>query len=166
MRFKCLLPFIFLMASLAYGQSLGDVAREQRQKQQTKQAQAPAKVITNDDMPQDGDAGVSTVGKASTADPAPSKPMGSKSAEQWKAEIAAQKKAVDNLQSQMDQLNSSIRFAPGNCVRNCVQYNERQVEKQNQVQRMQSQLDEQRKRLEEMQDGARKDGYGNSVYEP
>ena len=165
MRFKCILPIIFAVAGLAYGQSLGDVAREQRQKQQTKPAQAPAKVITDDDMPKDG-AGVSTVGTGSSTDPAPSQPVGSKSAEQWKAEIAAQKKAVDNLQSQMDQLNSSIRFAPGNCVRNCVQWNEHQVEKQNQVQRMQGQLDEQKKRLEEMQDGARKDGYGNSVYEP
>jgi len=166
MRFKCLLPFFLVIASLAYGQSLGDVAREQRQKQQTKQAQAAAKVITNEDIPEHADGGVSTVGTGSASDPAPSQPMGSKSADQWKAQIAAQKKAVENLQSQMDQLNSSIHFAPGNCVRNCVQWNEHQVEKQNQVQRMQSQLDEQKKRLEDMQDAARKEGYGNSVYEP
>ncbi len=165
MRPKCLLV-VFVMAGVAYGQSLGDVARDQRQRKQAKQAQAPAKVITNDDMPNGPDTGVSTVGTASSSDPAPSQPLGSKSAEQWKAEIAAQKKAVENLQSQIDQVNSSIHFAPGNCVRNCVQHNEHQIEKQDQVQRMQSQLDEQKKRLEEMQDGARKDGYGNSVYEP
>ena len=31
---------------------------------------------------------------------------------------------------------------------------------------MQAQLDGQKKRLEEMQESARKQGYGNSVYDP
>jgi hypothetical protein len=31
---------------------------------------------------------------------------------------------------------------------------------------MQSQLEQQKKRLEEMQDAARKQGYGSSVYDP
>jgi molecular chaperone GrpE (heat shock protein) len=51
-------------------------------------------------------------------------------------------------------------------VRNCVQYNEHQVEKQDEVQRMQAELEQQKKRLEDMQEAARKQGYGNSVWEP
>jgi len=66
----------------------------------------------------------------------------------------------------MERLNSSVRFAPGNCVRGCVQYNERQIQKQDTVQTMQLQLDEQKRKLEQMQDAARKEGFGNSVYEP
>lgn len=92
--------------------------------------------------------------------------MDKKPAEQWKAEITAQKHSVANLQNQIDKLNSSIHFAPGNCVENCVQYNERQVRKQEDVQRMQAELEEQKKKLDDMQEGARKQGYGNSVYEP
>jgi predicted ribosome quality control (RQC) complex YloA/Tae2 family protein len=66
----------------------------------------------------------------------------------------------------MDRLNSSIHFAPGNCVRNCVQWNEHQVQKQDEVQRMQSELEQQKKKLEDMQEAARKEGFGNAVYEP
>jgi predicted ribosome quality control (RQC) complex YloA/Tae2 family protein len=70
------------------------------------------------------------------------------------------------LQRQVDDLNESIRFAPANCVENCVGWNERQREKQQQVERMQGQLDEQKRRLDDLQDSARKQGYGSSVYDP
>ena len=70
------------------------------------------------------------------------------------------------MQRQIDEINESIHFAPGNCVENCAQWNERQQEKQRQVEGMQAQLEEQRKRLEEMQESARKQGYGSSVYDP
>jgi len=162
----CLVGVVFSTATLGYGQSLGDIAREQRQKQQQKKAQTASKVITNEDLPENpasGDANGSNQGsRESTA----SEAMGSKSPEQWKSEIEAQKKSVDDLQSQMEKLNASIHFAPGNCVRNCVQHNERQVQKQDEVQRMQSELDQQKQKLEDMQEAARKEGYGNAVYEP
>lgn len=153
------------MASLGYAQSLGDVAREQRQKQQEKKAQTAPKVITNEDLPEHSESDGAATSNQATSD-TPSQPLGSKSAEQWKSEIEAQRKSVENLQSQMERLNSSIHFAPGNCVRNCVQWNERQVQKQDEVQRMQSELEQQKKKLEDMQEGARKEGYGNAVYEP
>jgi len=47
-----------------------------------------------------------------------------------------------------------------------VQYNERQIQKQDEVKRMQTQLDDQKKQLEDMQESARKAGLGSSVYEP
>jgi len=159
------LLLVGLVAVISYGQSLGDVAREQRQKQQANKAQADKKVVTNEDLPEHPDAEQSTSGNPQTADSdqdlAEKKP-----AEQWKQEIQQQKQSVANLQAQMDRLNSSIHFAPGNCVRNCVQWNEHQVEKQDEVQRMQSDLEQQKKRLEEMQESARQQGYGNSVWEP
>jgi hypothetical protein len=149
------------IAGLGYGQSLGDVAREQRQKQQAKKDQDAPKVITNEDIPEHP-----LEAEASVREEEPASSVGSKSADEWKSRIAAQRKSVENLQSQIDRVNSSIRFAPGNCVRNCAQYNEQQIKKQDDVQRMQAQLDEQKKTLEDMQEAARKQGFGNSVYEP
>jgi hypothetical protein len=46
-----------------------------------------------------------------------------------------------------------------------VQWNERQKEKQDQVESMKAQLEEQKKQLENMQESARKQGFGSSVYE-
>ena len=66
----------------------------------------------------------------------------------------------------MERLNSSIRFARNGSAYYAAQYNEHQINKQEQVQRMQEQLDQQRKRLDDMQEAARKDGFGNAVYDP
>jgi len=157
---------VISVGALGYSQSLGDVAREERQKQEAKKAQAAPKVITNEDLPERPNSDDGAPGGQVSSESAPSRPMGSKPGEQWKAEIAAQRKFVNDLQSRMDQLNSSIRFAPGTCVRNCVQWNERQIHKQDEVQHMQADLEEQKKKLEDMQEAARKEGYGNAVYEP
>jgi uncharacterized coiled-coil protein SlyX len=158
------LLLVGLVGVSGYGQSLGDVAREQRQKQQAKKAQADKKVVTNDDLPEHPDAEQNTSNQPETDNP-DQESTEKKPAEQWKQEIQEQRQSVANLQAQMDRLNSSIHFAPGNCVRNCVQWNEHQVEKQDEVQRMQAELEQQKKRLEDMEEAARKQGYGNSVWE-
>ncbi len=160
--------FIFFMVVGSYGQSLGDVARQQRQKQQAKNPDHPPKVITNEDLPDSAEPSSSESSdnaEHETSSPHPAS-SGSKSAEQWKAQIQGQKSSIASLQSQIESLKSSIRFAGPNCVANCVQYNERQIKKQDEVERMQKQLDEEKKKLDEMQDSARKDGFGNSVYDP
>jgi len=164
---------ILLIAATAYGQSLGDVAREQRQKQamdakQAKGAHATRKVLTNENLPEAAEPASTTsiTNDQSDTAPVPAASNNTHAAEQWKAKIEAQKNSVASLQSQIDQLNSSIHFALGNCVANCVQWNERQVKKQDEVQRMQQQLDQQKKQLENMQESARKAGLGSSVYEP
>lgn len=151
---------------LSYGQSLGDVAREQRQKQAAKNAPGVHKVVTNEDLPEHPDSNDNAASSQVNSEDSSSQSSASKAAAQWKAEITSQKQSVADLQSEIDKLNSSIHFAPGNCVRNCVQYNEHQVQKQDEVQRMQAELEQQKKKLEDMQEAARKQGYGNSVYEP
>lgn len=145
-----------------YGQSLGDVARQQRQKQQAKKGQAAPKVITNEEIPEHPQDPSDQNQAEEPASPA----MGSKPAEHWKSEIQAQKQAVASLQSQIDKLNSTIHFVEANRYRNGVQYNQRQEQKQEQVERMKDQLAQQQKKLEDMQEAARKDGYGNAVYDP
>jgi predicted RNase H-like nuclease (RuvC/YqgF family) len=89
-----------------------------------------------------------------------------RSGEQWKAAIQAQKDAIAAMQSQVDKLNASVHFVEANRYTNGVQYNQYQLEKQKQVQQMQKQLDTQKKKLEDMQEAARKAGFGSSVYDP
>lgn len=161
---------------------MGDVARQARQQKQSKDAQSKAaqskaapttkapKVITNEEIPESPEAanGASTSedeGHAPTSAPSASG-AAKQSAEQWKAQILAQKNIVSSLQSDIDKLNDSIHFAPGNCVAGCVQWNERQKQKQQEVDRMRSQLESQKKRLQGMQDSARQQGFGGTVYDP
>ncbi len=86
--------------------------------------------------------------------------------EYWKSRILSQKNLIASLKNDIDSLSASIQYAPGNCVSGCVEWNERQQQKQQQVDGMKVQLQEQEKQLEEMQEAARKQGYGNSVYDP
>ena len=168
-----------VFAFLAYGQdspSMGDVARQARQQKQSKDAQNKAastskapKVITNEEIPESPEAEWASAsedeGHAGTSAPAPS--GGAKqSAEQWKSQILAQKNLVNSLKSDIDKLNDSIQFAPGNCVAGCVQWNERQKQKQQEVERMRSQLETQKKHLQSMQESARQQGFGGTVYDP
>jgi uncharacterized coiled-coil protein SlyX len=154
-----------LLSSSSYGQSLGDVARQERQKQQAKKDQSAPKVISNEDLPEHTP-DASDSGEADQRNESEPHSSPSKSPERWKSQIAAQKQSIAALQSQMERLNSSIHFVEANRYYNGVRYNERQELKQEQVQRMQDQLDQQKKRLDDMQEGARKDGFGNAVYEP
>jgi hypothetical protein len=160
------LVVVLLALAGAHGQSLGDVARAQRQKQAKNVASH--KVLTNEDIPESTEPASpspSCYEEHGSTSPAPAS-NDTHAAEQWKARIEAQKSSVAALQSQIDRVNSSIHFTSGNCVANCVQHNERQIQKQEEVERMQKQLDEKKKELEDMQESARKAGLGSAVYEP
>ena len=184
----------FLLVLGAQGQdspSLGDAARQARlQKQQkdappkdaqgkdtqgkaatTKEAQ-PAKaphVITNDEIPQHvGPSGTSSSGSQvpGATYQQPAYGNGKAPAEYWTSQIQSVKNYIASLQENIKSLESSIQYAGGNCVANCVQWNERQQQKQQQVENMKAQLEASQKRLEEMQEAARRQGYGSSVYDP
>ncbi len=103
---------------------------------------------------------------AGSSDPQPNQSDGKVPAEQWKSQIVALKNNMATLQQNINSLSASIQYAGANCVANCVQWNERQKQKQDQVDTMKSQLEQQQKMLEDLQDGARKQGYGSSVYDP
>jgi hypothetical protein len=167
----CFPVLLFLLAGVSHGQSLGDVARQQRQKQQAKNKETPAahKVITNEDIPEspeassndlasDGTLGESSAPAASAA--------GKKSAEQWKVEIRARKARIAALQSQVEKLSDSVHFVEANRYYNGVQYNQYQLKKQQEAQRMQKQLDGEKKALGDAQEAARKAGFGSVVYDP
>ena len=171
--------------------SLGEIARQVKLKKQQREAQLKAKeaanreapaseatpvvppakiahLVTNDDTPER--AGVASV----STHPANSAPADSQAdsggheakGENWKSQILNQKSAIAALQQDIKSLSESIHFAGGNCVANCAQWNERQEQKQQEVDTMKAQLEEQQKALEEMQESARKEGFGSSVYDP
>jgi predicted RNase H-like nuclease (RuvC/YqgF family) len=166
-NFSAVIGFVLFIVVGSHGQSLGDVARQQRQKQ-AKDWHTAHKVVTNEEIPESPE----SVSSGSTSieehdgTAVPPASNDTHSGEQWKAKIQEQKSSVASLQSQIDRLNSSIHFVEANRYSNGVQYNQRQVQKQDEVQRMQKQLDEQKKKLEDMQDSARKAGLGSAVYEP
>ena len=125
-------------------------------------------VITNDEIPEHvGPSVTSTHGSQGYAPDAPATAGNREArAEQWKSQIQSQKSALANLRQEIANLSDSVHYAGGNCVANCVQWNERQKEKQDRVEVMKAQLEEQQKRLEDMQESARKQGFGSSVYDP
>jgi hypothetical protein len=187
---KILLPLaaaIFVFVSFCHGQdsqSLGDAARKVRLQKQQKDAAATsdpqakdaagaditptkaARVITNDEIP-------SHVGPTSTFNsqrPAayaqPSYGSGQGAADSLKQQFVAAKSRIAAMEAEIARASESIHFASGSCVANCVQHNERQLQKQQQVEAMKLQLDEQRKQLEQQQEATRRQGYGSSVYDP
>lgn len=172
-----LVSAMLLLAGFAFGQepSLGDVARQQRRKQLSKPANAAVRVVTNEDIPErpdasadpskesDGDKGEEPKEEHSSA---ASEPRKAESAAEWKARILAQKTVVTAQQEQVERLRDSIHFVEANRYVNGVQYNEQQHRKQIQLGQMESQLEQQKKKLADMQESARRAGFGNSVYDP
>ena len=125
-------------------------------------------VITDDEIPQHPVAGVKTpASPTGKGEFAPDPAFGGKmSPDEVKSQIQGQQSAISALQAQITALNDSIHFAGSNCVANCVQWNENQLQKQRQVDDMRSQLETAKQALEQMQDYARKMGFGSSVYDP
>jgi hypothetical protein len=163
-------------ACFAIGQdspSLGDLARQAKEQKQKKEAQSkagqdskPPKVITNEEMPSRPESSYARpTGRPQGTGVVPAANV-EMSAEIWKSQIQNQKSLINSQQSMIDKINDSVRYAPANCVSGCVQWNERQQQKQEEVEKMRGQLEEQKKNLEDMQEAARKQGFGSSVYDP
>lgn len=170
-KLSAMLGLIVWLAALADAQSLGDVARQQRADESTRTNHA--KVVTDEDMPShpntelsDDDDAENEPPDQPAADPDNSAEAVSQKGEQWKAKIQAQKNTVAALQDQVDRLNASIHFVEANRYSNGVEYNQHQLRRQQQARQMQKQLDEQKKKLEDMQEAARREGFGNKVYDP
>jgi len=125
-------------------------------------------VITDDELPQHPVAGVKIpASPTGHGEFAPDPAFGGKmSPDEVRSQIQDQKNAISALEAQITGLNDSIHFAGANCVANCVQWNESQQQKQRQVEDMRSELENAKQALEQMQDYARKMGFGSSVSDP
>jgi len=165
-----------LMSSAVYGQSLGDVARDNREKKSEDASAAQPKLITNADLPKDPDAnqeprqepsgtGAAASSKAADHRSAEKRLAEQRAAEHWKRQILAQKNKMATLQARIDQLNASIQSAYGT-VQTEGPYNRYQARQLQRVAQIQQQLDEQKRELDEMQDAARHAGMHTAVYDP
>lgn len=160
-----------LLTSAAFGQSLGDVARANREQQQAQQAAGTTpKVITNADVPSDpsgtpaSDAPPRPVNRASEQKSAQEQLAQQRAAQQWRARIQAQKNKVAELQARVDRMNAALHPAGGVVYDNpSSRYQGRQMENLAQMQQM---LDQQKQQLSTLQDEARRAGMHTSVYDP
>ena len=164
-----------LMSSAAYGQSLGDIARANREKQNAENTSAvQPRVITNANLPKDPDAnqepaeaqsGTNASSTAADHRSAQQRLAEQRAADQWKRQILAQKNKMATLQARIDQLNGSIRSAGGS-VQYEGPYNRHQARQLQRVAQIQLQLDEQEMKLDQMQEAARHAGMHTVVYDP
>ena len=194
-RLVFILAITGLCAGMAHAQdsqSVADVARQARQQKQ-QQANQPkatpaadtskttplaadpnakpappskaAHVYTNDEIPEHTGSDLPS-GPQAHSNVSPTNYKGGKQpAEVWKIQILQLKHSIASLQKQIEAVESSIRFAGGNYEHH-VLYNNRQRQKEQQVETLKSQLEQQLKRLEEMQEEARHQGYSSAVYDP
>ncbi len=196
------LAIVFLMHSAGYGQSLGDVARENRDKQNADASQtAKPKVITNKDLPKDPNANqgpsevtpaASATANSKDADPfsahriaeqhladqrftdqrltdqrlAEQRLAQQRAADQWKRQILAQKDKMATLQARIDQLKASMHPANSTAQYETLPYGGYQARQPQRVAQIQQQLDEQKRKLNQMQEAARHAGMHTTVYDP
>ena len=152
-----------LIGGAAYGQSLGDIARTNKEKQNA--ANSPSKVITNDDLGTDpqGNTQPATSGRKAAHSAQPH-PIDQHAAEQWKRQIVAQQDKVASLQARIDQINSTIHPAGG--AQFMEPSNRYKAQQMDRIAEIQLQLDEQKTKLAEMQEEARRAGMHTTVYDP
>ena len=169
MRRILTLGVVLLFGAFAFGQSLGDAARQARAREKA-QPKAAKKVVTNEDIPESpqtspASASASADTKAKSAAPSTgaAAPM---SAREWRKIIAAQMDDIESLQEQIAKLKDSIHFVTANAYTNGAEYNQYQVRKQQEVKNLEKQLEERTRKLAETQDAAKKEGMGGAVYEP
>ena len=187
--FAGILPIALVICCVVMGcaaqdqQSLGDIARELKAKQNTdslastsstsSSSTASPKIITNKDLPHDGN-GVTTSpppqptpvekGKGAAQYEARQRQADQRAA-QWRRQILAQKTRMASLQSRIEMLNASIRAENGGA-----QFSgpngHGQARQMLQVVNLQQQLDVQRIKLDQMQESARRAGMQAAVYDP
>lgn len=178
-----------LMAGAAVGQdqSLGDLARANREKLQEQQAAGiTPKVITNKDLPANATAGipeenpaepmtqVSGVQRPIQRNPDGARPfrrpgdgegMEGARGENLKEKIEAQENRIAEMQARLDRLNAMM-----NPNGSTVQYegpgSRYQAMQAQRIEMMQQMLDQQKQRLAAMQDAARHEGAHTAVYDP
>ncbi|MGA9642980.1 MAG: hypothetical protein WBQ72_16405 [Terriglobales bacterium] len=182
---------VLLAASLAaFGQSLGDAARQTREQKAAQQSTAPPpQVITNAEMPKDPDAVTTASGEGQGESPETGVPAGKlnerqrahrrladqrtaaqraaeqRAAAQWKEKILQQENVVADLRMRADQLKALIRRANVTTY-NDMPYNREQARHLQRLAEVQLQLDQQRRKLEDLQEAARHAGMHTLVYDP
>ncbi|MGA9529741.1 MAG: hypothetical protein WBS24_16635 [Terriglobales bacterium] len=156
--------------------SLGDIAREnQARKAAQASSSAEPKVITNSDLPKNPDGYTTPTVKQMQKSPATAanaaadrqRAVELRAAAQWRQRILTQENKVANLQERVDRMRAEIRFMNQNSdYGSAVAYNRGQARQMERLQEAQSQLNQQKQRLDQMQEAARHAGMHSAVYDP
>jgi hypothetical protein len=160
------------MAQSQPADSLGEVARANRAKQQSQAADGTMpKVITNHDLPANppgtpessASEPMTSVSGTNRSDPYADQRLSNhlaaeqRTGERWKVQIAEQETRIANLQARIDRINASIHAAVGTA-----QYDtpasRYQAMQQERLAMLQEMLDQQKQKLAMMQDAARRAG--------
>jgi hypothetical protein len=159
-----------------HGQSLADVARENREKKAETVATAPPKVITEADLPKDAqgpeEAGSSNMartassGKASTGKPTATSAPDPRAMEQWRRQILAQKRTVETLEKRLARFQASLSSVDASAISRGEILSRSQALEHERIAQVQEQLEEQKAKLLEMQEEARRAGMHTQVYDP
>ena len=176
-----------LAASAQDAPPLGDVARQTREKQQqtpSSSASTPAAdtssdatpaqtatqpktshIITNEDLPANHAAPAPPPAPANRGNLRPAASEPKHPAAYWKAQALQLKNSIAQVQRHIDTLTDSLRAVLTNSTDEPV-WNLREKERQRQINDLQAQLTDLRRRLDDTQEAARRQGYGSSVYDP
>jgi len=177
-----------LLSAAAFGQSqsLGDVARDNREKKEAAESSAnPPKVITNKNLPTDPDAITTATDEATHNAAAAKRPRVREEQEasqeraheqqaeaRWHQRIVQQASVVTNLRMRVERMKAAIRFTDPNYGNSSaaysagLNYNGAQARRLDRLAQLQQQLDRERYKLEQMQEAARHSGMHTKVYEP
>ncbi len=173
-NFAKILAIALLLNLAAFGQSLGDVARANREKQQAGDASgATPKVITNKDLgeperdPDAPDVQPQTrpASPAANSHTAEELRTQQREAEQWRNKIVEQESKVASLRARINQLDSWIHSSLGT-VQTEGPYNRRAAREVERLAELRQQLDEQSRKLDAMQESARRAGMHTATYDP
>jgi hypothetical protein len=168
---------VLLLNLAAYGQSLGEVARENREKQSLEgPSTTKPTVITNTDLQKEHNANEESNDVSSSREgspgnktvrtgPAEQHSAELRAAEKWKRQILAQEDKIADFQARIDQLNASIRSSKGTAQFEMPtsRYEVRQLDR---IAEITLQLNSQKRKLVEMQESARRAGMHTTVYDP
>ncbi len=160
----------------AGAQSVADAAQKERARKQQQPSSTTPKLYTNDEI----DTGrhdaspTATPLSSKTVKPANSSAQGSKTDKkweqasvQWKEKILRQKQTVKVLQDQVDKAQASLHPAStAGLYSNVTPPSYRQQQRQNQLDNQQQRLATEKKKLDDMQEAARKLGYGSAIFDP
>jgi len=159
-------------AALASGQSLGDVARQQKGTPKKK----AAKVYTNDDIPSvaptpsASETPASSTAKTQKKDAEATQEDSKKRAEEYKARIAEAKTKVADLEREIDlmqreqKLRAAVYFSDaGNRLRDDKKWADEERRFSTSLAAKQSDLQVSKQKLEALQDEARKAGVGGAL---
>lgn len=160
------------------GESLADIARENQEKKAAEGPTAPPRMITNADIPKNpegytgppaGEDQRPMQSSGNTAREAAQQRAAERAGAQWRQQITAQTNRVAMLETRIERLKAQIRVLDPNAADDYssgTSYNGAQATQIRILKEMEANLSQQRQRLEEMQDAARRAGMHTTVYDP